>query len=126
MEKLVIPKISDSEWQIMKLLWQKAPQKSSEIIERLQGKVDWNAKTIKTLLNRLVNKKAINYEKEGRAYLYFPIVKKEECQKAERHTFLHKVYNGAFKPMFAAFLEEENLSDEEIEELKKLLEKKGK
>jgi BlaI family transcriptional regulator, penicillinase repressor len=122
----MIPKIAVSEWRIMKLLWKKSPRTSNEIIERLAGEIEWNPKTVKTLLNRLVNKKAIDYEKEGRSYLYFPLLKENECQRVERKTFLNRVYNGALQPMFAAFLEEEKLSKDEIDELKKILEKKGK
>lgn len=122
----MLPKIAGSEWRIMKLLWQKSPQTSNEIIEQLAGEVEWNPKTVKTLLNRLVNKSAIGFEKEGRSYLYHPLLSEDECKRVERKTFLSRVYSGALQPMFAAFLEEENLSQDEINELKRILEKKGK
>ena len=73
----MIPKIAESEWRIMKILWQRSPQRSHEIIDQLAGKVEWKPKTIKTLLNRLVNKKAIDFKKEGRVL----VDKKDSKQK---------------------------------------------
>lgn len=122
----MIPKIAGSEWRIMTLLWKKSPQTASEIIAQLAGEVEWKPKTIKTLLSRLVTKNAIRFEKEGRGYLYFPIVTEDECKRVERETFLRRVYNGALKPMFTAFLEDEKLSQDDIDELKRILEEKGK
>lgn len=124
----MIPKISEAEWRIMKLLWDKNPRTSNEIIEILENDnaVDWNPKTIKTLLNRLVNKGALDYDKDGRSYLYYPKVSENECQRSERQSFLGRVYRGALKPMLAAFIEDESLTKEDIEELKRILEEKEK
>ena len=124
----MIPKISEAEWRIMKLLWQKSPHTSNELIDILKkdDAVAWNPKTIKTLLNRLVNKGALDFEKEGRSYLYSPKVDESECRRAERNSFLGRVYSGALKPMLAAFLEDEQLSKDDIEELKRILEEKEK
>ncbi|MBN1480098.1 BlaI/MecI/CopY family transcriptional regulator [candidate division KSB1 bacterium] len=122
----MIPKISEAEWRVMKLLWEKSPRTSNEIIDILdndQG-VDWNPKTIKTLLNRLVNKGALDFDKDGRSYLYYPKVDEGDCRRAERRSFLGRVYSGALKPMLAAFIEDEKLSKADIEELKRILEEK--
>jgi len=120
----MIPKISEAEWRIMKILWNTSPLTASSITEQLVGQVKWSPKTVKTLLNRLVNKKAIRFTKEGRIYHYFPAVLESECARAERQSFLGKVYNGALKPMLAAFLEDGNLTQEEIDKLKQILEEK--
>ena len=124
----MIPQISQAEWRIMKLLWDKSPRTSNEIIELLDNDatVDWNPKTIKTLLNRLVNKGALDYDKEGRSYLYYPKVDESECRRAERKSFLGRVYSGSLKPMLAAFIEDEQLTKDDIEELKRILEEKEK
>ncbi len=124
----MIPKISEAEWRVMKLLWDKSPRTSNEIIHILDNDkhVDWNPKTIKTLLNRLMNKGALEYEKQGRSYLYSPKVSENECQRIERQTFLGRVYRGALKPMLTAFIEDEKLTKEDINELKRILEKKEK
>ncbi len=120
-----IPKITQAEWRVMKILWEKSPRTSSEIIEMLAGEVEWNPKTIKTLLSRLIKKNAIGFTKEKRSYLYSPLVKENECQQSERNTFLSRVYNGALQPMLAAFLEDEKLTKDEIQELKRILDQKG-
>ncbi|MBN2088715.1 BlaI/MecI/CopY family transcriptional regulator [candidate division KSB1 bacterium] len=123
--KLNIPKISDSEWNIMKVLWEQAPLTANQIVEKLADKFTWNPRTVKTLINRLVKKNAVGYEQDGRIYLYFPVITEEVCIKAERRSFLNRVYNGALKPMLVSFIEEEKLSAEEIAELKQILDAKS-
>jgi BlaI family penicillinase repressor len=120
-KKNKLPKIADSEWRIMKLLWQKAPQTANQIIDRLKNKVDWNPRTIKTLLNRLVNKGALNFESKGRSYLYFPVVKESECKHEAARSFINRVFDGALKPMLTAFLESEKLSKKDLDELRQIL-----
>ncbi len=121
-----IPHISDAEWKIMKTVWCHSPITANEIIEGMENS-NWKPKTIKTLLSRLVKKEALDFKKEGRSYLYFPLVTEKECIKAENHSFLHRVYDGALNVMFTNFLEQQELSQEDIEELKKILnEKKSK
>ena len=119
-----IPKISESEWQVIKLLWVQNPATANEIVETLSPTCKWKPKTIKTLLNRLVKKKAVGYKKKGREYHYYPLVGQAECVGAESYSFLRRVYGGAAKPMLAAFLENEDLSPEDIKELKRILDKK--
>jgi BlaI family penicillinase repressor len=121
-----IPQISDAEWEVMKVLWAKSPMSSSEVVVMLEGKSNWKSKTIKTLITRLVQKKALNYKEEGRAYHYYPVVTLEECLKAESQSFLKRIYGGALKPMLVHFLQEDKLSQKDIEELKSILEKKTK
>lgn len=119
-----IPKISESEWQIMKMLWTKNPSTANEIVEALSATTTWKPKTIKTLLNRLVKKQAVGYEKKGRQYHYYPLVNQAECIGAESRSFLRRVYDGATKPMLAAFLENEDLSPADIKDLKRILDRK--
>jgi BlaI family penicillinase repressor len=121
-----LPKIADSEWRIMKLIWKKSPQTSGGIIDQLRDTTRWNPKTVKTLLNRLVKKGALAFNKEGRIYLYYPLVDEKKCVREESRSFLNRVYDGALQPMLAAFLEEEKLSKNEIQELKRILEEKRK
>ncbi|WP_248927612.1 BlaI/MecI/CopY family transcriptional regulator [Paenibacillus hamazuiensis] len=121
-----IPKISDAEWEVMKVLWSDSPLTASEVIEALEDRTDWKPKTIRTLLNRLVQKQAISYSQEGKIYAYFPLVSEDECVKSETASFLKRIYGGAFKPLLVNFLKEEKLSPEEIKELKHILEDKTK
>ena len=120
-----LPKISESEWLVMRVLWKTSPLTANEIVEKLSGKTKWKPKTIKTLITRLMNKGAIKFEKEGRLYRYRPAVSKEECVRMERRSFIRRVYGGINRPMLAAFLEEAKLSAEDISELKKILEQKA-
>jgi BlaI family penicillinase repressor len=121
--KKKLPKIADSEWRIMKLLWQKAPQSANQIIDKLKNEIDWKPRTIKTLLNRLVTKGALDFKTEGRSYLYSPAVTESECKRNAAHSFVNRVFDGTLKPMLAAFLESGQLSKNDLEELKQILDK---
>ena len=120
----MIPKISEAEWRVMRLFWQKSPRTANDIVDKLEGITNWNRQTIRTMINRLVQKGALSFEKDGREYQYYPLVKEAECQKMEFKSFIKRVYNGALQPIIVTFLEETNISDEEIENLEKLLEEK--
>lgn len=117
------PRISDSEWEVMKVLWAESPQTANRIVERLTATMPWKATTIRTLINRLVEKKAIGYEKKGREHHYYPLASESECVQAESQSFLGRVYRGALNPILAAFMENEGLSPEDIKQLKRILEK---
>lgn len=121
-----LPQISDTEWQVMKILWANEPLTANEVIQKIEGLTSWKPKTVKTLLGRLVKKNAIAYDKDGRAYVYYPLVAEEDCVKAESQSFLDKVFSGSLNVMFANFLDEKQLSKEEIAELKHILERKEK
>ena len=116
-----LPRISESEWQVMKVLWGESPLTSRQIIEALSSKSTWKPKTIRTLLKRLLKKEAVGYKAKGRIFQYYPLVTESECAMAESHSFLHRVYNGTLARMVATYLESEDLSTEEIEDLKRIL-----
>ncbi|MFH1881142.1 MAG: BlaI/MecI/CopY family transcriptional regulator [Planctomycetota bacterium] len=123
------PKISDAEWEVMKVLWGTSPATANDIVKNLSGKTPWKRETIRTLINRLVQKKAVGFEKKGRQYHYFPLVTEGECVRAEARSFLKRLGGGSIEPMLAAFVEEENLSPERIARLREILKKatdKGK
>ncbi len=117
------PKISDAEWEVMKVLWSASPATANDIVKILSGKTPWKRETIRTLINRLVQKKAVGFEKKGRQYHYFPLVTEAECIKAEARTFLKRLGGGLIEPMLVAFVEEENLSGEKIARLRRILKK---
>lgn len=119
-----VPQISEAEWEVMKVFWLRSPLSSSEVVEMLKGSTDWKEKTIKTLIGRLVQKKALGFEQDGRAYSYYPLVDQEECIQAENRSFLKRIYGGALKPMLVHFMQDGKLSKSEIEELKKILDDK--
>lgn len=115
------PRISDAEWQVMKVLWARWPVTAAEVVQALAHS-RWSDKTVRTLLNRLVRKRAAGFDKNGRTYLYRPLVDEQQCIHAETRSFLDRVYDGALLPMIAGFLDQTELSPQEIAELKRLLE----
>jgi BlaI family penicillinase repressor len=120
-----VPKISETEWEVMKVVWGRMPCSAGDVITALVNTdPSWHPKTIKTFLNRLVGKKALGFRKEGRAYFYRPLVTERECVHAASETFLERVFGGALQPMLAHFVGRKKLSTGEIRELKKLLEEK--
>ena len=117
-----LPRISETEWEVMKMVWAHAPCTAGRIIEGLtEQDRSWHPKTVKAFLNRLVSKGALTFRKEGRAYLYRPVAKQEDCIEAASNSFLERVFGGSMKPMLAHFVEHKKLTAEEIQELRRLL-----
>lgn len=121
-----IPSISESEWEIMNVLWDKAPQTANDIILSLQESTDWKPKTIRTLLDRLVQKDVVGVNKDQRVYTFYPLYSQEECQRAETESFIKRIYGGTMKSMLVQFIHEDSLSDDDINELRTILNKKPK
>ena len=118
-----IPRISETEWEVMRVVWEQAPCSAGQIIAALhQRDAAWHPKTVRAFLNRLVKKKALGFKLDGRAYLYHPLVRQSECAEAASVSFLERVFGGSFQPMLAHFVARKSFSREEIRELKKLLE----
>ncbi|WP_411170007.1 BlaI/MecI/CopY family transcriptional regulator [Clostridium sp. MB05] len=116
-----LPRISDAEWEVMKIIWRLEEVTSSEVIDNLKDKQNWKNTTIKSLISRLLNKEAIGFKKLGKEYFYFPLVSEEECIKEEMKSFLNKVFNGSLNNMLLSFIKSNNLTKEEIKELKDAL-----
>ncbi len=120
-----IPKISEAEWEVMKIVWSRSsPCTANEIVDALEGIANWMPNTVKSLITRLVKKKALGYKEERRIYLYYPLVSQDDCINAESKSFLTRVFGGAIKPMLVTFLQEEKLSQDDIEDLKRILEER--
>jgi BlaI family penicillinase repressor len=119
-----VPQISEAEWEVMRVLWADAPQTANEVCAALADSTTWSPRTIKTLLNRLVNKGALRFTQQGRVYHYRPAVSESACVRAASRTFLKRVFGGALTPMLAHFLEEEQLTAEEIAELRSMLDER--
>lgn len=120
-----LPKISEAELEVMKVLWSNSPQTANEVIEVLEVKMDWKPKTIRTLINRLVQKEAVAYHQDkGRMYAYYPLVSQDNYLQMETKSLLKRFYGAAFKPLLVNFLKEEKLSSEDINELKLILDEK--
>jgi BlaI family transcriptional regulator, penicillinase repressor len=119
-----LPRISESEWIVMKVIWANSPCTSGKIIELLEGHTKWKPKTVKSHISRLVQKKAIGFKDENRAYVYFPLVKEEECIKAESQSFLDRVFSGELNIAIANFIGDKKMSKQQIDDLRKMLDDK--
>lgn len=108
----------------MQVLWQTAPLTANDVVERVAAKNRWNPRTVKTLLNRLVKKRALGFEAEGNRYRYFPKVSRDECVRSESRSFLRRVFGGEAGAMLAHFVSETPLTVGEIEQLRRLLERR--
>ena len=116
-----VPAISEAESRVMDVLWRKAPQASEDIVATVQRDSDWHEKTIRTLLGRLLGKGAVSAEKDGRRYLYTPVLTREQWQSEESRSLLDRVFGGKLSPLLAHFSEHEKLGAKDIAELRKLL-----
>ena len=120
-----LPQISESEFEVMKIVWKYAPVNTNEITEHLVRTTSWSPKTIQTLIKRLVNKGALSYEKQSRVFVYTPLVDKNEYIGQESSSFLNRFYDGNISKMLSAYIESEQLSENEIDTLRSLLNNKG-
>lgn len=119
-----LPQISETEYEVMKVVWKHAPISTNEITQQLLKTTSWSPKTIQTLIKRLVNKGALSYEKQSRMFVYTPMVKENEYIGQESSSFLKRFYGGNITAMVSAYLEDDKLSEAEIETLRGLLSKK--
>lgn len=118
--------ISDAEWIVMKILWRNGPQTAHDVVAALEGQTSWKPKTIHTLLSRLVKKRVLSTKRQGREYIFSPLLEEHACVHAESRSFLDRVFDGKLAPFLACFVERGDLSAEEVKELKRILEKKAK
>ena len=116
-----LPQISEAEYEVMKVIWSKAPINTNEVTDSLLQATDWSPKTIQTLLKRLVQKGAITYEKKIRVFVYTPLVVKEDYLNQESEHFLKRFFNGNLTSLVASYMKDERISQEELEELRSLL-----
>jgi BlaI family penicillinase repressor len=119
-----IPKISEAEWVVMEVVWKRHPITALEVVQQLTAHKQWQDQTIRTMLRRLIRKKALNYKAEGKVYYYAPAVSREQCVRGESRSFLERVFGGAAQPLLVQLVQESKLSANEIAELKKILQAK--
>jgi len=114
--------ISEAESVVMEVLWARSPQSAEEVVDALAGRQEWQEATIKTLLNRLLTKGAISAERDGRRYLYAPVLTRDAWLGQESEGLLDRLFGGRVAPMVAHFTERGRLSKKDLAELRKLLE----
>lgn len=113
--------ISEAESVVMEVLWASSPRTAEEVIEVLSSTQHWQEPTIKTLLNRLLKKRAIEAERDGRRYLYTPLLAREDWVRAQSSSLLERLFGGRLAPLVAQFQQDGSLSREDVAALRALL-----
>lgn len=116
-------KLADTEWKIMELLWEKGPMTTMEITRELETSIGWTKSTVITLLKRMDAKGSVYYENSDKTKIYYPSIQREEAELEETKSFLNKFYKGNLGLMISNLINQEALSQEEIDELHKIIEK---
>jgi BlaI family transcriptional regulator, penicillinase repressor len=114
--------ISEAESVVMDVLWRTHPLAAEDVVVALGDAQQWQEATIKTLLNRLLKKGAIAAAKDGRRFLYSPVLQREDWVMGESQGMLERLFGGRIAPLVAHFSEQRKLSRKDIAELRKLLE----
>lgn len=119
-----LPSISNAEWEIMKIFWDKGPMAARDVFTSLPENHGWAYKTVKTLLSRLVAKGALDFQQIGNSYLYRPAVSRVQLTQKEVKGFVDRVLDGSLSPVLAHFIQETDLTNEELARLRGLLDRK--
>ncbi len=115
--------ISEAESLVMQVLWDRQPLAAEEVVAALSGTRDWQEPTIKTLLGRLLKKGAVMAARDGRRYLYSPVLRREDWLAQQSESLVDRLFGGRVAPLVAHFSEQRQLSEADIAELRALLEK---
>jgi predicted transcriptional regulator len=114
--------ISEAESLVMQQLWESSPQTAESIHDALSPDAGWQVATVKTLLNRLLKKGAVRATKEGRRFLYEPLLKRDQWLLQESSGLLQRLFDGRVAPLVAHFSRHRRLSARDVRDLKRLLE----
>ncbi|MHC4525933.1 MAG: BlaI/MecI/CopY family transcriptional regulator [Planctomycetota bacterium] len=115
-------KLTEAEWQIMNALWEKWPATARQVADRLGDDVNWAYTTIKTMLTRLAEKKAVKETKKGYVGLYEPILTRQNAQRNALKSLVNQAFDGAFGPLMHFLLEDKTLSTADKEQLRRIIE----
>jgi predicted transcriptional regulator len=113
--------LSKSEQRVLEVLWGESPLTVGQVIERLQERTDWHENTIKTLLTRLVEKKAAARARDGGRFFYRPLVSRDAMLTKESEGLLKRFFDGRMAPLVAHFADRRKLSKRDIEAIEKIL-----
>lgn len=117
----MVERISEAEAAVMDVLWADSPLTAQDVIDRVPGERRWSANTVKTLLARLVAKRAVEYSADGRRYLYAPLIARTDYVAAESRRLIDRLFGGRVTPLVAHLAERDALSPQEIAEIEALL-----
>ena len=114
-------RVSQAEWEVMEVLWERSPLSLGELVDAVARASRWHPNTVKTFVRRLVGKGAVATVGTPGRYQYVPCFTRAEAVRAENRSFLDRLYGGRVQPMLVALLQDEDLTPEEIAELKRIL-----
>jgi BlaI family penicillinase repressor len=114
-------RISSAESVVMEALWRREPLTAEEITGEVAEGQGWTEATVKTLINRLFRKKAVSAARDGRRYLYRPLVSRADYVETESQGLLDRLFDGRLAPLVSHFSQRERLSPEDIADLKRLI-----
>lgn len=115
-------KLSDSEWTVMTALWERSPASVRDVLERIEPKTAWAYSTVKTILERLVEKKVLRVRKRANSGLFEPLITREEARRTAVRSLLEKAFDGGFGSLVQHLFAEEKLSQKERRQLTRMLE----
>lgn len=114
--------ITDAEWKLMDIIWERETLSAKEIVEIMMNNHDWNKNTTYTVIKRLISKNVIIRKEPN--FICIPNVKREEAQHINTKSFINKVYNGSLKMLFNNFLDNEEISEDDLNEIMKIIKEK--
>ena len=117
-------KLTGSEWNVLVCLWEHSPQTVMQLVAELGDRVGWAKSTTITTLRRMEEKELVHVEQGARGKLYAPAVEREQATAAETHSFLDRVYRGSVGLMMSAMAKRQELSQDEVAELRSILDRK--
>jgi len=122
-------KITQAEWEVMQILWNAdAPLSAAEVIARLETKANWNPKTVRTFLSRLIQKQAVHTVKRDRAGYellhYVPLIDRASALQAKQATFADRFFGGTVHSMLAGCIQSGEISIDELRELREMIDSK--
>ncbi|MEA4815899.1 MAG: BlaI/MecI/CopY family transcriptional regulator [Lachnospiraceae bacterium] len=115
--------LSNGEWKIMNILWEKSPITIAEIVSALRDDTAWTKATVFMMLSRMGKKGAVRFEEGGRSKFFYPVWNKENSAINETESFLSRVYGGSLKLMLSSMTDQKSLTKEDIDELYSILKK---
>lgn len=115
--------LSNSEWKLMRRLWDHFPSTITELTAALREETGWSKNTVITMLSRLEAKGAVRYQSNGRAKVYSPVLPQGDAVKRETTHFLDKVFDGRLGVMLNAVMDSRTLTQADLDELSAILEK---
>jgi BlaI family penicillinase repressor len=119
-------RITEAEWEVMAVAWERSPVAASTVFEALARRKQWTLATVRTLLRRLVNKGALRQQAEGKRYLYTARISMAECARRESDSFLDRVLGRAPSEAILHLVKRADLSRQDIQELRRILNDKEK